>query len=118
MSDFEARIVQGDDVDLDLTVLDKDDNIIPLTGVIALTFKAKLTIDGQAYIEKSLGAGVSIIDAALGQVLVALYPTDTNISAGNYLFEYQITDSAGKLSTVRDFNDNLGCLTILADLDN
>lgn len=121
MSDLAAKIVQGDDVSLVFNVKDKDDVAIDLTGVLALTFKAKLTITGTAYISKSLGAGVEITDATAGEITVTLTNDDTsdsNLPADNYLYELQITGLAGNISTLRDFDDNLGCLTVLADLDN
>lgn len=116
-----ARIVQGDDIDLVFTVNAKDGTALDLTGVSAITFKAKKAIAGDAYISKSLGSGVSVgSPASAGEITVSLSDTDTsdsNLPAGCYYFELQITDSSGNIMTVRDFNDALGQLEVLADLD-
>lgn len=118
---MKARIVQGDDVDLIFNAKNKDGIALDLTGASAITFKAKKTIKGDAYISKTLGAGVSLgSPASEGEITVTLTDTDTNddnLPAGTYLFELQITDSAGNIMTVRDFNDVLGELEVLADLD-
>lgn len=118
---FKIQIVQGDDVSIVINATDKTAAAIDLTGVTALTFKVRVGTLGTTYITKTLGSGVTITNAAAGEITVALLsPTDTgveNMPAGDYLFELQITDSAGNISTIRDFNDDLGVFTVLADLD-
>lgn len=116
---MKARIVQGDDVDLIIPLKDKTETAVDYTGALAITFKVKKDIGGDDYISKTLGAGVTLASPAT-EITVALTDTDTsvdNLPAGLYYFEVQITDSAGKISTVRDFNDQLGQLEVLADLD-
>lgn len=115
-----ATIVQGDDVSFVINVKDKTKTAINLTGVTAITFIAQKTICGDEYISKTLGSGVTVTDAAAGQITVTLTDTDTsddNLPAGDYYFELQITDSSGNISTVRSYNDELGILKVLADLD-
>ena len=114
-----ARIVQGDDVDLVFNLKDKTEEAVDFTGATAITFKAKKTINGDAYISKSLGDGVALQSPAT-QIVVSLSDVDTNdtnLPAGKYYFELQITDSSGNITTIRDFNDDLGILEVLADLD-
>lgn len=116
---MKARIVQGDDVDLVIAIKDKTNTAVDFTGATAITFTAKANVTGDAYITKTLAAGVALSSPAT-EITVSLTDTDTsedNLPAGLYYFEVQITDSAGKISTVRDFNDALGELEVLADLD-
>lgn len=116
---MKARIVQGDHADLVFSVYDKSKSAIDLSGATAITFKAKLTITGDAYISKTLGDGITLSSPAT-ELTVSLSSTDTsddNLPAGKYLFELQVTDSSGNISTIRDFNDDLGELEVLADLD-
>lgn len=120
MSDFNAEIVQGDDVDLIINVKDKANAVIDLSGVTDLTFKARLKATNSLNIDKDLSSGVAVTDAPNGQITVTLTNVDTskdNLPQGDYSFEAQITDSVGKISTVRDFNDALGTLKVLPDLD-
>lgn len=116
---MKAKIVQGDDVDLVVAVKDKAGNGIDMSGATAITFQAKQTITGDAYISKSLSDGI-VLSSPATELTVTLTDVDTsddNLPAGDYYFEIQITDSSGNISTVRDFNDELGELTVLADLD-
>lgn len=114
-----ARIIQGDDATLVFSIKDKAEAAYDFTGATAITFKAKKTITGDAYISKTLGAGITVNSPAT-EISVALTDTDTseeNLPAGCYLFELQITESDGSIVTVRDFNDAPGELEVLADLD-
>lgn len=116
---MKARIVQGDDATLVFSIKDKTDTAYDFTGATAITFMAKKTIGGDAYISKTLGAGITV-NSPSTEITVALTDTDTsddNLPAGTYLFELQITEADGSIVTVRDFNDSLGELEVLADLD-
>lgn len=116
-----AKIINGDDVSIVINVKDKASAVIDLSGVTALTFKVNNTPCDKTFISKTLGAGVVITDATAGEVTVTLTDSDTsdtNLPAGDYIFELQITDSSGNISTVRDFDDDAGKLEVLPDLDN
>lgn len=116
---MKARIVQGDDLDLVFSIKNKDETALDLSGASAITFTAKKTITGDAAITKTLGNGVALSSPAT-EITVTLTDTDTsdeNLPAGLYYFELQITDADGNIMTVRDYDDGLGELEVLADLD-
>lgn len=117
MNQVTINVVKGDDASLVFTIYDKGKNAIDLTGVTAVTFKASLSTDSDPAIDIDLTSGVAVTDAAAGEITVTLTDTLTTIDAGTYLFELQITDSGGNISTARDFNDVMGELCILEDLD-
>jgi len=114
-----AKIVQGDDCNLDFTIKDKSNTAINVTSAQEIRFRAVQSRAVGIEIEKTLGAGVTITDGAAGQIRVQITDTDTadESSVGDYKFEVEITDAAGNISTVRDFNDQVGELVVLADLD-
>lgn len=115
---LKINVVQGDDVNLIITVKDKTGTVINLTGITAATFTAKQAGASSASVTKTLGSGVGVTSAVGGILTISLTDTDTAaMAAGKHFFEIQITDSSGAISTVRDFDDYAGELVILADLD-
>ena len=120
MNDFQIQIVQGDDVDIVLSVYDKSDTAIDLSSATAITFKVQKAPEGDTYISKTLGSGITV-GSPTNELTITLTDVDTaddSIDAGEYVFELQVTDAAGKISTIRDFNDQLGKFIVLQDLDD
>lgn len=115
---MKATVVKGDDATLTFTIQDALGVIIDLTGALAITFKAATSLaSATPEISLSLGSGVENTTPLSGEIIVTLTPTETDLPAGIYFFELQITDSSGVISTVRDIDDRPGELTILDDLD-
>lgn len=111
---IQANIVQGDDVDLVFNIKTKANTAVNLTGAASITFQLGRLDDQDALIEKTVGDGVTVNDAAAGQITVALADTDTEeLLPGTYYFDVLVVDSAGKKSTMRDFDDEPGELTVL-----
>lgn len=114
---MEIKVVQGDDLTYTLTVNDADGNAVDLTGASAAVFTVKKNYsDDTAVIEKTLGAGVVITTPASGVVTVTLSDSDTDIEDGTYMFELQVTDSSGNISTVRKSDNTPGTFTVLKQL--
>lgn len=125
---MKAKIVQGDDFNLHINIKKKDNTSVILTGSQAIRFKLSgpYTLSGRVWVgcannpalEKSLGDGITLGNSPASDMTVTLTHDDTNeLSPGKYVFEIEITDAAGKISTARDFMEGLGELEVLADLD-
>lgn len=114
---MKTNIIKGDDAQLVFTIKNQAGNAIDLTGATAMTFKAAASLSAAASISKTLGAGIVNTTPASGIVTVTLTDSDTDLEAGVYYFELQITDASGNIMTVRDIDENPGEITILDDLD-
>jgi hypothetical protein len=118
MKSLKATIVQENDVDLVFLVRDKQENPISVSSATAITFNIKKSIsDSSAIVSKSIGDGVTV-SSPDNEIVVSLTDVDTaedKLPAGKYYFELKITDAAGLKSNVRDYDDKLGELTVLAD---
>ena len=118
---FLVEVVQGDDIDIVLTIKQKSTNVaVDLTGATAITFKAKKEKGGATFVSKTLGAGIVVTTAVSGIITISLEDTDltdTLTPAGTYIAEVQITDSTGKIATAHDFDGGFGTLVVFADLD-
>jgi len=118
---FNAQIVSGDDVDLVITILNKDDTAVDLTNATAITFKVRATPQGKDFVALDLTSGVAVTTAVDGVITVSLTPAVNDfglLPPGEYRMEVQVTDSVTGISTVKGFNEQFGCLTVVIDLDN
>lgn len=93
-------IIRGDSVTLPVTFKNSDGSAINLTGsTVFFTVKASDSdSDDNAKIKKSVTVHTSPTE---GKTTIELSTTDTNLSAGIYLYDIQIVDSLGKVSSVR-----------------
>lgn len=122
---MKIKIIQGDDKNIIQTIKNEDESLVDLSSISAATFKVKNTHEGDEYVSLTLGAGVTVVadpktataSAALQATLTATHTGNDNMLPGNYIFEFQFTDSTGKIRTPRGFNGEIGELEILADLD-
>lgn len=109
-SDFE--FFSGDTQKLKYTIDDAD--AAParkdLTGATITWGLAKL--QGKApFLTKTIGSGITVTDAANGELDVDLDPADTaDVRGGDYYHELEIIDSLGNKAT-----SAYGTITILAD---
>ncbi len=97
-------MTSGDDHTLNATIrdaLEADDGVVvDLSGLMAAEWvlsKRKNTVE---IINKTLGSGITVVDAANGRLDVTLVPADTADLSGKYYHECEIKDVSGKTKTV------------------
>lgn len=91
----------GDHLVLEVTVQDDAGSVLDLTGIQALVWElAKTVKSSTAHVTKSIGSGITVINATSGRVDVAIVPADTASLKGEKYHEMQMTDSNGNVSTV------------------
>lgn len=107
---------RGDTAAWDFTVTEPDGTAVDLTDAEGIRFTAKdrpADLDADARIAKTIGDGVTVTDAANGQVRVQLASDDTSALAVplSLAFDLQIADAVGGVYTVA-----AGRLEIKADI--
>ena len=93
------EVIRGDDVTLTVTFQDENGTAINLTGsTLYFTVKGDLTAtdDTGALISKDV---VSHTTPLSGISSVALSNTDTNITAGDYYYDFQLKNSSNKITS-------------------
>lgn len=112
---FDFTMHSGDNVLLEVTLLDENDAVVPLSGAAidwALAKrKGKSGFSHSVLASKSLGSGITIIDAPSGRFDIGVGPADTDGLKGDFYYETQVLDSAGRVSTVL-----VGTITVVEDL--
>lgn len=107
------RMKAKDHKTIRLTVVDDETDLpLNLAGIQSITWQAapRLSVPVQPTITKSLGAGVTVISPPEnGMFDVELLPTDTESYRGEFVFETEVVDAAGKRSTMR-YKDEEGNL--------
>jgi hypothetical protein len=97
------ELFSGNDATLKVTVVDKDNNNLPvnLSGVLSILWKLALLPSSKTFkIEKSLSSGITVTDAANGKVEVVLTAAETEPLKGAYYHEMRVTTSGSKKVTV------------------
>jgi len=115
-SNQNASMHSGDDKELVITINDSSGNAIDLSGLVSAKWScSKKKSDGSfsstPVVSKSLVSGISVTDAANGELTVTLAQADTKDLSGSFYQELELVDSANKKQTVMT-----GTLTILKDL--
>ncbi len=116
MTAIALEIFRGDDEVLDISFKQADGiTALNITGATGIWFTAKsssLDTDAQALIQKTLGAGVTIVSAAAGTATVTINAADTvAIEPSTLVWDAQIRDAAGKVRTAAS-----GTLKVIADV--
>ena len=107
---------RGDDETYELTILAADQQPVNLTGA-QLWFTAKRShhhSDAEAIIRKTIGAGITVVDAAAGRADVKVDAADTAGLPADQLqlvWDCQLKDASGQVSTV-----DSGRLVIVPDV--
>lgn len=92
-------LVAGDDVVLELTVLDEDGAAVDLDAATAVDWSiARSAGSGAGLADKALGAGVVVTDGPAGLMEVTLQAADTAPFRGDYHHRARIT-IGGKIGT-------------------
>lgn len=91
-------IIRRDDVQLEFTFTDSNNNAVDLTGsTVFLTVKRKRTdTDAEALISKET---TSFSAPTTGVMTFDLTDQETNIAPGLYYFDVQLKDSSGLISS-------------------
>ncbi len=94
------EIYAGDSKTITLTVLDADGDAVDLTG--ADVFFAVANEPGAtAFIEKSVGSGVTLTDPTNGVATIAIDPSDTvSVTPSDYFYDVRVELSTGDRNTV------------------
>ncbi len=95
---------EGDTKTLEVTVRDAVGDVVNITGATIRWWMAKnvRATGADIYIEKSTGAGITIVDGVAGRFNVALDPADTeDMGTTNKTYYHEAeTDIGGVISTV------------------
>lgn len=108
--------IRGDDETYELTIKDRNNVAIDLTGC-SLWFTVKRDeseTDAQAIAQKTIGAGITVVNAGTGRADVRLAAADTASLSGKrakLVWDCQIKDATGVVSTV-----DSGVLLVEADV--
>lgn len=96
-----VEIYRGDNRTFQVTVKDGDGVAVDITGA-AIKFSVKEEISDTDYeIQKTVGSGITITDAANGIYEVYLLPADTqNMGVGIYEYDSELTTAGGNVYTV------------------
>lgn len=96
--------VAGDHLNLQVTATNPAGTALDLTGAQTIKWQAfaysKAVPSGAAVISKTLGSGITIINATSGRFDIGLVPGDTSALDGDYYHEAELTDAASKISTL------------------
>jgi len=92
-----GQLTAGDDYELEVTVLDDTGNPRDILGVPSIKFQ--LWRRGAMVVEKALGSGIEITNAAAGVILITLNASDTEGLSGVCNYEVEVVDLAGKYQT-------------------
>lgn len=104
--------VAGDDLEIEITAQDDNSDPIDLTGAtIVWHLKKTSRLSEVEVLEKTVGTGISLVNAAQGIFKVALTDTDTEDLKGTYIHITKITTSSGEMKTIRQANLALPTLT-------
>ena len=79
----------GDTLILEITAKDSDGTALDLTGLTVKWSLARVNTS-PALLTKTVGSGITVTNAALGQFKVELTPTDTASFSGEYYHEVRV----------------------------
>jgi uncharacterized membrane protein len=108
MTDF--TMYAGDSKTLAVTVRDADNVVVDLSGYTITWALSASVYDAEPLVSKTIGSGITVVDAAAGRFNVTIDPDDTADLRGAYYFEAEIVLS-GSVTTVLT-----GTATIVASL--
>jgi len=109
------KVYRGDTIVID-AIITQDSSPVNLTGYsIYATFKVNITDEDNAAttIQKSIGSGITVVNAATGQIRITLVPSDTssNTTEITYKVDIQLKSATNVVSTPDD-----GTLTVSLDV--
>jgi hypothetical protein len=96
--DFE--MVQGDTKTIEVTVEDPTGTVVDLTGAVSIRWKMAKSVTATVTLAKSVGSGISVVDAEEGRFDIALATGDTESLSGGFYHEAEVIDSLNRVATV------------------
>ncbi len=97
----QLTIYRGDDKVYDVTVKDSDGNVVDITNHTIKFTVRHAPADAVAEIAKTTGGGgIAIVDAPNGVARITLSDVDTDLDAGKYFYDVEVTDVSGRTTTV------------------
>lgn len=92
------EVWSGNDVTLNISVFQDEELSTPynLSSVTALIWAIGKSAKAAVTLQKTLGAGIQILDALTGKISVTLTAADLEPLKGEYYHEMRSTSSAGK----------------------
>lgn len=94
------EIVSGDSFQVKVSVEKEDGTAKDLTNASIETVLAPREGASPLVTKTTSGGGVTITDATGGVFRADFTPSDTDVSAGRYYLEAEVTDSSGAVDTV------------------
>lgn len=112
LSPQDVEMYSGDTLQLIITVTDSDTGLAKnLSGATAIRWELAKSAKVPSTLIKTLVSGITITNAAMGELRVDILPADTASLKGDFIHELEIIDFAGQVNTVLD-----GKFTILLDV--
>lgn len=93
-------LYQGDSLTAQFSVVDDEGSPVDLTGA-TITWRAA-TVSHQTVLDKAVGRGITVTDAAGGVCEVALAPDDTASLLGTYRHQLRVVDATGQEAVVAE----------------
>lgn len=112
------QMYRGDTLQFKAFILDGTDAVDVTGGFFWFTVKSDINDkDADAVIQKTIGAGIQVLNAPLGYIMVTVDPMDTlllsNEETVTYNWDLQYEDAFGVITTVF-----IGKLTVIQDVTN
>ena len=99
--EFSFEMHQGDTKRLSVAVKDPDGNAVSLVGAQSIKWwVARKVTSTTRLLQKTVGTGITVTNAAGGLLTIAIDPADTVSVSGDYYHELEVIDSAGDIGTV------------------
>jgi hypothetical protein len=109
MSTKKIEIIRGDDTVLHTTFTDENGAVVDISSA-NLVFTAKNDYDSVVAISKTMASGLHT-DPTNGVTDILLDHSITNVDAGDYYWDIQLTFGTGSISSVRN-----GKLIVVQDI--
>ena len=93
------EVYQGKDKLIDATIYDTAGAELDISGS-TFEWVVYRPTSGEIVLTKTVGSGITIIDAPNGLIRITLVPDDTLTLLGNYNHECELTDATSKIDTV------------------
>lgn len=99
--EFNFEMHQGDTKRLRISIKDPSGTAVSLIGAQSIKWwVAKRVTSTTRFLEKTVGDGITVDDAAGGLLTISLDPEETEDVSGDYYHELEVIDSAGDIGTV------------------
>jgi hypothetical protein len=102
MATMDFTMYEGDTHTLEVTVRDEEGNVVDITGATVRWWLAKnnKSTGSDIYVQKTTGAGITLVDPTNGRMNIALVPVDTEGRGGKDYYHEAEVDDGGNISTV------------------